>query len=138
MCRCSRNSEGGRVTDALPMLACPGPGVTVAFNEGNLPRLVPPRKRKSIFGLKAREEQKETWNGLVTVAVESSAGLENVAPEPFRVEVTPKCSQLVGLTMKSGLSMKTRTSRRCRGMPSMMWGIGSEPAESSATWALWG
>ena len=31
-----------------------------------------------------------------------------------------------------------RMSRRCSGMPSRMWGIGSEPAESIETWAVCG
>ena len=56
-------------------------------------------------GLKGSEEQKETWKGLVTEAVESSAALAKLGPEPFRVEVVVKRSQLVGLTMNCGRSM---------------------------------
>ena len=48
---------------------------------------------------------------------------------------TEKGSQLVGLRAKSGRSSSTRIERRRSGMPSRIWGRGSETA---VTWAVVG
>jgi len=47
-----------------------------------------------------------------------------------------EAAQLEGLWVNWWRSMWMRMSRRCRGMPSTMWGIGSDPAESIEAWAV--
>src|ERR1044071_7685206 len=102
---CSRNSEGGSATEALPMLASPGVGVTVAVKVGNLPRLVPPFIFSFSFGLKGRPMQSDTWKGGKADASMSSFGSEKRAPAPCRIDSTENGSQLVGWIVKLGLEM---------------------------------
>jgi hypothetical protein len=64
--------------------------------------------------------------------------LKTSAAEPKTWATVWKGSQLVGFRVKSGRLAKTRRSLTFSGMPSRMWGIGSEAAPSTSTWALEG
>src|SRR6476646_816113 len=113
----SRNSERGSATDADLMLAPPGGIVRVALNLGWAPRLVPPKRRKASFGLKARSPQLPTWKGEEAAKSESSAVESRSPPTPVISPSSDIFEQLVGLIVVSGLSNLRRMSLALRITP---------------------
>src|SRR6478735_2696044 len=116
----ARNSEGGKATETLAMLASPGRGVITAVRAGNLLRLVPPLSESLREGLKPRRPHSASWKRLLRAALAPLA----LSSEP----VTAVGSQVVGLRVKPGLSIRIETERTSRGMPWRMVGIGSDLA----------
>src|SRR4051794_6338895 len=100
----SRNSECGRATTALAMLASPGRTVRIALRAGLSARLVPPESLSESLGPKGSAPQPPTWKGLV-----NDAG-------PARVDVALPTiaigSQEVGLRVKAGRSVRRAIERR--------------------------
>src|SRR4051812_1586591 len=105
MCRCSRNSEAGRVTFAESMFASPARGLTSARSDGDWPRSVPPRRRNRSGGANGSEAQLNAWYGASAIADVSSAESEKLAPELVSRELTRNFSQEVGLTVRWGLEI---------------------------------
>ena len=89
--------------------------------------LVAPLSVSRSFGSKFSESQLATWKWL--------EGEVKAPSVPLKSPLTSKGSQLVGLSVKFGLSRLSRTERKRKGMPSMICGSGSE---SAVTWALSG
>ena len=114
------NSEWGRATTALEMLAAPFGIVRTAFRAGWPPRFVPPFSFKVSFGLKPSAEQPPTWKGALTPALPPSAD----ATDPVIVIG----SQEVGLRVNCGRPICRVIWRRSSGIPSRIWGKGSETA----------
>src|SRR3954452_10950319 len=96
---CSMNSEWGRITEVAPMLAPPGGIFSVARSFGNAPRCVPPKRRKEIFGLKARPAQ--------PVTAKEEVGLALLPSVEARFATVSFRAHEVGLSEKLGRSSWT-------------------------------
>src|SRR6187399_477183 len=111
------NSERGRVSETLAVLASPALAVKVLWRRGWAPRLVGPKSFAPSSGAKGRAPQPPTWKRW-----DSGAGWP-------RVEVTepPKAfsAQEVGLRVKPGRSAQTAIERASTGTPCRIVGRGS-------------
>src|SRR3954454_12238545 len=99
MCSWARNSECGRATTALAMLASPAAALNSARRAGWPLRLVEPLRRRESLGLNGRLAQEPTWKGL--------EGFATTPSEETTLALTDIAAQLVGLRVKSGRSTST-------------------------------
>ena len=88
---------------------------------------MPPLRLSFRSGLKPRFLQPPTWKGTV--------GLELAPSVLVIVALTAIAEQLVGFKVKLGRSRRTAIERSLRGMPSSIFGKGSE---TTLPWAVSG